>query len=164
MVARVTGEDTQLAEAEGLAKAVLSLPAVFPWYANMARAALGLVAVQRGDIGAAQEQYAALESLPSILVHYISSDRVLGILAETMGQFGQADAHFRDALTFCEKAGFRPEWAWSAYEYAKCLTEHNGPGNCLRAISLVDQTLTIITELDLDPLRDRVLALQQEMA
>ena len=41
--------------AEELAQSVLSLPAVFPWYANMARAALGLVAVQRGDIATAQE-------------------------------------------------------------------------------------------------------------
>ena len=41
--------------AEELAQSVFSLPAVFPWYANMARAALGLVAVQRGDIATAQE-------------------------------------------------------------------------------------------------------------
>ena len=84
MVARITGEASHLEAAKELAQAVLSLPAVFPWYANMARAALGLVAVQRGDIATAQEQYAALEALPSILVHYITSDRLLGLLARTM--------------------------------------------------------------------------------
>ena len=119
--------------------------------------------VQRGDIAAAQEQYSALECLPTIMVHYISSDRVLGLLAEAMGEIEKADSHFRGALAFCEKAGYRPEWAWSAYEYAKCLTEHNGPADNLRALSLVEQALTIISELDLVPLRDRVLTLQQQI-
>ena len=121
MVARITGEASSLEPAEELAQAVLSLPADFPWYANMARAALGLVAVQRGDIAAAQEQYAALKSLPSILVHYISSDRVLGLLAQTMGQLDRSANHFEDALTFCKHADYGPELAWTCYDCADAL-------------------------------------------
>ena len=163
MVARITGEAKQLEAAEDLAQAVLALPALFPWHSIVARAALGLVAVQRGDISAAQEQYAALKALPAILVHYITRDRVLGLLAEAMGQLDQAIAHFKDALAFCEKAGYRPEWAWTAYECARCLHEKNTPSDNSRATSLLEQTLTIISELAMGPLRDRVLMVQRQI-
>ena len=124
--------------AEELAQAVLSLPAVFPWYANMARSALGLVAVQRGDIATAQEQYAALEALPSILVHYITSDRLLGLLAQTVGQLDRSVNHFEDALALCKQAGYRPELAWTCHDCADTLLERNGPSDPDRAASLME--------------------------
>jgi hypothetical protein len=44
-----------------------------------------MIAVQRGDIEAAVEQYAALKSVPGIMMFYLSIDRVLGLLTHTMG-------------------------------------------------------------------------------
>ena len=41
------------------------------------------------------------------------SDRVLGLLAYTLGNLGQATSHFEDALAFRRKAGYRPELAWT---------------------------------------------------
>ena len=41
----------------------------------------------------------------------ISDDRLLGLLSHTIGELDQAVAHFEDALTFCRKAGYRPELA-----------------------------------------------------
>ena len=161
MVARVTGEDTQLAEAEGLAKAVLSLPAVFPWYANMARAALGLVAVQRRDIAAAQEQYAALESLSSVIVHYTSSGRLLGLLAQTVGQLDRSVNHFEDALGLCKQAGYRPELAWTCHDCVDTLLERNGPGDPEWATSLMEEGLGITHELGMGHLTQRLMGLRQ---
>ena len=148
--------------AEELAQSVLSLPAVFPWYANMARAALGLVAVQRGDIATAQEQYAALEALPSILVHYITSDRLLGLLARTMGQLDRAVNHFQDALAFCKQAGYRPELAWACYDCAGALLERNGPGDPEEAASLMEKGRSIAHGLGMGHLTQKLVALPQQ--
>ena len=40
----------------------------------------------------------------------VSTDRLLGLLAQTMGNFDQAAEHFEDALSFCLRAGYRPEY------------------------------------------------------
>ncbi len=93
----------------------------------------------------------------------IGADRLLGLLAEAIDQPDQADAHFKDALNFCEKAGYRPEWAWTAYEYARCLHGRHSPCDRLRAKSLLEQTLTTISDLGMPPLRDKVLRLQQQI-
>ena len=41
----------------------------------------------------------------------MANDRLLDLLSQTMGDSDQAGAHFEDALTFCRKAGYRPELA-----------------------------------------------------
>jgi DNA-binding CsgD family transcriptional regulator len=159
--------------AETFAKTVLSLPVDIPWYTNIARATLALVAVQRGDIAAAGEQYIALESVSGIMLLYISIDRVLGLLAQTTGNLDQAVEHFEDALAFCRKAGYRPELAWSCCDYAEALlrrstsdvgARHASPlrdGDRQKAISLLDEALAISQELGMKPLMQRVMALQE---
>ena len=74
-----------------------------------------LLAVQSGDGAAARERYDALVGAPGqeiLIVMGISTLRLLGLLAYTMGDMDQAAAHFEDALAFCRNAGFRPEVAW----------------------------------------------------
>ena len=56
----------------------------------------------------------------------IAADRVLGLLAQTMGDLGQAAGHFEDALAFCRKAVYRPELAWTCCDYADTLLERVG--------------------------------------
>jgi len=46
-----------------------------------------VVAVQQGDMGAAEGQYAALESVTGIMLQWITTDRVLGLLAQTASCF-----------------------------------------------------------------------------
>ena len=41
----------------------------------------------------------------------ICNDDILGLLAQTMGNFDDAQTHFEDALAFCRKVGYRPELA-----------------------------------------------------
>ena len=87
-----------------------------------------------------------------------SVDRLLGLLSQTMGDLGQAIAHLEDALAFCRKAGYRPELAWTCCGYADILRERDGDGDRARAISLLDESLAISSELGMRPLMERVLS------
>ena len=37
-------------------------------------------------------------------------DRVLGLLAQSMGDLDQAASHFEDAVEFCRESGYRPQF------------------------------------------------------
>ena len=52
---------------------------------------------------------------------FITSDRLLGLLAQTTGNLDKAAEHFEDARAFCRKAGYRPELAWTCCDYAAAL-------------------------------------------
>ena len=156
MVARIAGNDEWLTVTEDRAKDILST-AVAALTIAMARIALAMVAVERGDAASAEEQYAALVSVSGMMVYYISTDRVLGLLAQTMGDLGQAVDHFEDALAFCRKAGYRPELAWSFCDYADMLRERDAEGDRAKVITLLDESLAISSELGMRPLMERVL-------
>ena len=87
-----------------------------------------------------------------------STDRLLGLLARTMGELNEAMAHFDDALAFCRKAGYRPELAWTCCDYADLLVERNAGGDREKAVQLLDESLAISSELDMRPLMERVLS------
>ncbi|MCH8832335.1 MAG: response regulator transcription factor [Chloroflexi bacterium] len=84
------------------------------------------------------------------------TDRVLGLLSQTMGNSGQAQIHFEDALVFCRNAGYRPELAWTCCDYADTLLRRNESGDGTKAMSLLDESLSIATELGMRPLMERV--------
>ncbi len=90
-----------------------------------------------------------------------SVDRLLGLLSQTMGNMNQAAAHFEDALAFNRKAGYRPELAWSCCDYADMLLDPStGSGRAeektrAKAISLLDESLAIASELGMRPLIER---------
>jgi len=44
-----------------------------------------------------------------------------------LGNLDQAVACFEDALTFCGKAGYRPELAWTCCDYADTLLQRKEP-------------------------------------
>ncbi len=90
------------------------------------------------------------------MVVYVGSDRVLGLLAHTMGNLDQAMVHFEDALAFCRKAEYRPELAWSCCDYSDTLLQRSGNGDRALAITLLDEGLAISTELGMQPLMERV--------
>jgi class 3 adenylate cyclase/tetratricopeptide (TPR) repeat protein len=157
---RIVGVDDRFDVAETAAETVFSSRFVPPHHAALTRAGLALMAVQRGDGAAAEEQYAALEFARGTMLvgPGISSDRVLGLLAQTMGRLDEAGAHFEDALTFCGKAGYRPEYAWTCCDYADALLQRNGPGDRAKAMSLLDKGLAISRELGMPPLIERILS------
>ena len=167
IVARISGVPHRLTVAQEAATTVLSTPSANPVTVRLVRCGLALLAVAQGDAAAAREQYAALESLPGTFTFTaLTIDRVLGLLSHTMGNLDQATGHFEDALAFCRKAGFRPELAWICCDYAHTLlqrhsstgSERTDVGDREKAMSLLDESLAISSELGMRPLMERVLS------
>ena len=67
----------------------------------------------------------------------MSIDRLLGLIAQTMAEPGQAAQHFEDALTFCRKSAFRPELAWTCCDYADTLRQRDTQGDRPKASTLL---------------------------
>ncbi len=88
----------------------------------------------------------------------LATDHLLGLLAQTMGSIDLAAQHFEDALTFCRNAGYRPELAWTCCDYADMLLERTSDGDRSKAMSLLDESLSISNELGMRPLMERVLS------
>jgi DNA-binding CsgD family transcriptional regulator len=163
-VARITGALDRLDIAATAAQAVVSSPFANPLFAMQARAGLGLLAVLRGDVALAGKQYGALEARRGTMVPGgpSATDRLLGLLAHSLGDLGKAAEHFEDALAFCRKAGCRPELAWACHDYADMLLSRKGLGDAHKAMSLLDQALAITQELGMPPLMGRVVALHEK--
>ncbi len=92
-----------------------------------------------------------------------SADRLLGLLSQTMGNLDTATGHFEEALSFCQKAGYRPELAWTCCDYADTLLQRNEPGDREKAMSLLDESLAISSELGMRPLMERVISRQDAL-
>ena len=159
---RISGSDDRFDIAEVAAEAVLSSPSITPFIANTARFGLALIAIQRADAAAASEHYAALQVHRAPLQE-ISGDRLMGLLAQTMGDLSQAASHFEDALAYCRNAGFRPELAWTCCDYADLLMQRNHENDHSKATSLLDESLAISEELGMRPLVERVLSRQENL-
>ena len=59
---------------------------------------------------------------------------------------------------FCRKAGSRPELAWTCCEYADSLLQRGAAGDREKAMSLLNESLSISSELGMRPLMERVLS------
>ncbi|MFQ6028607.1 MAG: serine/threonine-protein kinase PknK, partial [Dehalococcoidia bacterium] len=155
--ARVAGvvERYQAASRDAAATLFSSTPFT-PMAHYIAGMGLGLLAVEQRDTEEALRQYQLL--LPGSGFHtYIAVHRVLGLLAHTTGELDKAALHFEDALALYRK-GFRPELAWTCCDFADTLLQRNDPADRERAMSLLDESLAISTELGMRPLMERVLS------
>ena len=162
-IARLTGVPDRFEIAEAASKEVLKEPSE-PSVAFYAKAGLALVAVWKGDQSAAEEQYAYLLGQRGTMIWvYSSVDRLLGLLSQTMGNLDKAAEHFEDALAFCRKAGYRPELAWTCHDYADTLLERNGRGDPEKAMSRLEESRAISTELGMRLLMERVAALRERV-
>ncbi len=159
LVARITGRLERLDLAAEASQVVLTSPTLTPLYEVLARCALGIQSIVKGRAHEAGEQYAALQDIKGILVPFqISGDRVLALLAHVMGKLDDASTHFEEALVFCRKAGYRPELAWTCCDYADTLLQRNNSGEREKAMSLLEESLAISSELGMRPLMERVLS------
>ena len=160
LAARVSGVSRHIEVAEAAANTVLTATHSSPFVLWGARAGLGFLAVQRGDSAAATNHYASLaSSRGTAWVNFsLAFDRLLGLLAQAMGSPDLAAEHFEDALVFCRKGGYRPELAWTCCDYADTLVQRNGQGDREKANALLDESLTISSELGMRPLMERVLS------
>jgi len=162
--AYITGESAKFDVAEGFARSILDSPNLTPDYGFAARIGLALMAVQQRDATAASELYRALEPIrgsmspQSSICPGLPVDRILGLLSQTVGNIDQTVAHFENALAFCRKAGYRPELAWTCCDYADTLLQRDESGDREKAMSLLDESLAISSELGMRPLMERVLS------
>jgi tetratricopeptide (TPR) repeat protein len=157
--AQMSGSLSQLRSATELANAVVSLHNVTPFVEQLARIGQALTAVLTHDESEATEQYPAIAELKkSTPFLWISVDRVLGLLAHTMGNLDNSQTHFEDAIVICRETGYIIELAWSLHDYADMLLERDGEGEKAKATSLLDQALKISIDLGMKPLTERVLS------
>ena len=163
-MARITGVPGRLEIAKADAKAILSEQSGRPIAGLYAKAGSALLAVLKGDQSAAKKHYAYLLGHRGTMIWTFSSaDRLLGLLSQAMENLDQATGHFEEALTFCRKAGYQPELAWTCRDYADTLLQSNDPGDREKATSLLDESLAITAELGMRPLMEQVTVLQQSL-
>ncbi|MCI0902139.1 MAG: AAA family ATPase [Chloroflexi bacterium] len=141
---------------ESSISAVLSSPIATPLFSTWARAGASLLAVMNDDFEAACDHYTAMKAWTGSMALCVNIDRILGLLAGTMGELVQGMAHFEDALAFCRKAGYRPELAWTCCDYAGLLLDRDVEGDRTKAVTLLEESLAISTELGMRPLMERV--------
>ena len=166
VAARITGDTSRFYAAASSANLVLASPAgLRPRTAQLSRTGLALLAIVTGDANAAEEQYPVLKSweITRTPVNLMCGDRVLGLPAQTMGNLNDATGHFEDALSLCLKAGYRPELAWTCHDYATCLLARDKPGDRYRALTLLNESMGIATDLGMQPLLERAATLQAQI-
>ncbi len=163
LVARITGIQSNFDVAAAAARTVLSSELRSQVLANNAISSLGIIGIERNDVDAIKEQYSALLlQAGTILTGFLANvDRILGPLSSAMGNLDQSTVHFEDAMAFCRKAGYLPELAWTCCDYADALLQREKERDRAMASSLLDESLTISTELGMRPLMERVTALQE---
>ena len=147
--------------AKRLAKPVVDSGSAYTMMAMFARRALAMLAVIEDDSTRAEEHYGYLELWRGHLItgSAVSNvDNLLGLLSRTMGKLDDAQTHFEDALAFRRRVGARPELAWTCCDYADTLRDRDGDGDRTKAMSLLDESLAISSELGMRPLMERVLS------
>jgi len=152
MAARISGES------------VLSSQSATPMVAAMTKRGLAVLAELKGDVYAARELYEGMERRQIVGTLGMEVDRLMGLLALTAGHVRKALEHFKDALAFCRKAGYRPKLAWTCYDYAGALLGGSEDGDSAKAVSLLSESLAISSDLGMGPLMSRVIALQERAA
>jgi hypothetical protein len=149
-----------LAESAAASERALGAPIRIPIFDLQARIGLAVVAVERGDPEAALAQYEALEPHRGTLfvTFVLSADRLLGLLALTAGRVDEACDLFESSLGFCERAGYVPELARTAVDYAGALQRRDGRGDVDRAAGLLADALETSRALGMRRLEERILA------
>jgi hypothetical protein len=121
-----------------------------------------LIAIERRDRDAAAAAYARLEPQKGTAVYIVplAVDRILGLLAASCGRLDDAISHFEDGLAFCAQAGYRPQYAWTATDYAETLLARGSSLDRRKAASLHEEALTIARDHHMRPLSALIVARQ----
>ena len=125
------------------------------------RYGLSILANLRKDPAVAAEEYQQIISLVgdangAYLAR--SNQRVLGDLAKTSGEEPAAEDHYQRSVKFCRETGFKPELAWSLYEYADLLLTRDGDRDREKAGPMLDEALALTTDMGMKPLMEKVLS------
>jgi DNA-binding CsgD family transcriptional regulator len=118
------------------------------------------VAAARRDAAVAEEQYRHLKSQSGTVLILLgtAADRLLALLALTMGRVETAHSHFEAALSFCDRSGYRAEYAQTALDYAVALLQREETEKHERAANLYSEALATARALEMTTLEERLLA------
>ncbi|HEX7049663.1 MAG TPA: AAA family ATPase [Longimicrobiales bacterium] len=123
-----------------------------------------LAAVLRRDARTAAAELRVLDPLAgSIAAPLLVTDRLLGLLAHTIGHVDRAAAWLETARTFCREAGYAPELGWASCDLARVLLERGHDGDADRAASLLEQALDTAERLQMRPLATCAAALRERL-
>jgi DNA-binding CsgD family transcriptional regulator len=126
-----------------------------------ARISRGLVAIHRSKPEHCEEELEFLEQFKGInQMPFVLMDRFLGSLAYGAGQTRRAIAHFEDALAFCRKSGYRPELAWTLYDYSKALV-NSGSRDRTRTATLLHEGYDVASQLGMRTLTAAIAAFRR---
>jgi DNA-binding CsgD family transcriptional regulator len=89
---------------------------------------------------------------------YGAASRYLGLLASTMGRWGEAAQHFEAALKLNACMGAKPWLAHTQYDYAAMLLACGQIDDRDRAVALLDEALACTQELGMCALEERITA------
>ncbi|MHB8682446.1 MAG: BTAD domain-containing putative transcriptional regulator [Acidimicrobiales bacterium] len=86
-------------------------------------------------------------------------DAILGRLAATMGRLDDAVRHFEEALSLCERAGWRAYRAETEVRFARLLAERGGPGDSERSRTLAESGSSLAAEIGMAAVLEEGLAI-----
>ena len=163
IITEITGMDGHSDVGRLAAERVIGSLEAPPGLLLSARAGRALTALSQKDVATAETLYGRLLPHSGIMVYggVTAVDRILGLLAGLTGRSDQANTHFASAAQLCQRAGYRPEYAWNAYSWASVLagryTDGSKPpsritANADKALALLDEALDISHELGMGPL------------
>jgi DNA-binding CsgD family transcriptional regulator len=92
----------------------------------------------------------------------VSVNRVFGLRAKVLGNVANAEHHFKVAIDFCGKAGYRPELAWACYDLAGLLLTRTEKSDQERGKSLLGRAMAIVEELGMNTLSKLIRRRQEE--
>jgi len=154
LVEGITGEDVRRHHAEEAARAVDACEHAVPYLTLYVTVGRGLEAVRRHEAGLARDAHDSLLPLSGLypVLLGVSVDRLLGSLAVAAGDLREAVEHFERGLSGCQRAGYRPEYAWTASQAAAALVELGGASERSRAVELRAEASAVAQELLMAPL------------
>ena len=163
VITEITGMDEHSDIGRLAAERVIGSPEATPGLLLSARAGRALTVLSQKEVPPAEALYEQLLPHSGIMVYggVTAVDRILGLLAGLMGRSDQANSHFAAAAHLCQRAGYRPEYAWNAYSWATVLAgqyaegarfQKRTLGNADKTLSLLDEAVDISLELGMGPL------------
>lgn len=121
-------------------RAVLAKRPAIPMAQVWSRVSRGLVAIHRSKRDECEEELDFLEQYKAInVMPYVLTYRMLGSLAHCAGQTRRAIVHFEHAVAFCRKAGYKPELAWTLYDYAKARIDSGSRDDREKAAAMLNE-------------------------
>jgi DNA-binding CsgD family transcriptional regulator len=164
--ADISNRSDYLGAAESLAKTILASPSHQLKTSLHAKLGLVLIAMKRGDMHEMKELGSNIHDADTPWITpwgNVSVDRVLGLRARTLGLFAEAEDYLNKAISFCGGAGYRPEMAWTCYDFAGLLTARTDAPDLEKAKLLLGQAEGIAQDLGMVTLEKLVGRRQDEI-